>query len=358
MENPIPYLQLFIIIQCILLLAYLSLNERLSLTSNKILAALMAVLSIHMVVNILVQHIFTDLPPSLGIGLGFCYGPIFYFYAKSLAFQKFQFERTDLMHVIPFVVAQALAITTNISAITFAIGIFISLFGYALGTWKHLREYRYVLSQTRSDYDQITLNWLSNLLVLQLSLLVLNIISVGLYSSGYMIAGLITEIALFCGLWLLVSMMIFQGLQHPTLFAGISDEDQQVADSAQQGEPKAIQPELEEYMDIIEQHMQDNAPYLNPGLTLKSLGRQTTIIPKNISQAINSVAGKNFSEYVNHYRIQHACKLLTSAENEELTVMDVMLESGFITKSNFNRAFKAHTGMTPFEFKQKKPINA
>jgi AraC-like DNA-binding protein len=31
------------------------------------------------------------------------------------------------------------------------------------------------------------------------------------------------------------------------------------------------------------------------------------------------------------------------------------LEAGFNTKASFNRAFKAHTGMTPSQFKKRLP---
>ncbi len=352
MENPAPYIQLFIVVQCILFFAYLVTGQRLLFLPNKLLALLMAVLALHMGSNIVNQELQVQLVPSIGTSLGFCYGPILYLYTISLTQQNFRLNSRHLLHVLPALSAQLLVHGTSLPTLVFAIGIFASLISYTLLSWQHIKRYRYILSQTRSDYEQVALRWLSTLLVLQFVLLILNIGSVALHTNGYLVAGMVAEIILFFGLWLLVSFMVFQGMQQPSVFAGVSDEDQQVAESSnpEQGLPSE---ELQTIMASIDSHMVKSQAFLNSGLTVKSLGRQLSIIPKNISLAINGVAQKNFSEYVNSHRIAHACQLLGSEQGQQLSIMDVMYESGFVTKSNFNRAFKAETGCTPIEYKQK-----
>jgi AraC-like DNA-binding protein len=47
------------------------------------------------------------------------------------------------------------------------------------------------------------------------------------------------------------------------------------------------------------------------------------------------VKGENVSRYVNRQRIEHACTLLQRGQS----VTAAMLDSGFNTKSNFNREF-------------------
>lgn len=55
-----------------------------------------------------------------------------------------------------------------------------------------------------------------------------------------------------------------------------------------------------------------------------------------------------FTDFVNEYRIQQACKLL--AENP--TVTEVCYSTGFNNLSHFTKTFKAVTGKTPREYKK------
>jgi AraC-like DNA-binding protein len=65
---------------------------------------------------------------------------------------------------------------------------------------------------------------------------------------------------------------------------------------------------------------------------------------------------QNFYDYVSKYRIEEAKKLLVDSINNK-TVLEVLYQVGFNSKSSFNTAFKKFTGVTPSHFK-KKPKNA
>ena len=88
--------------------------------------------------------------------------------------------------------------------------------------------------------------------------------------------------------------------------------------------------------------------YLDPDLTLARISRRMGRPLKQISMAINTTTGENVSRYINKYRIEHACRMLDAGEN----VTNTMLESGFNTKSNFNREFLRITGKTPSQWQQ------
>lgn len=85
------------------------------------------------------------------------------------------------------------------------------------------------------------------------------------------------------------------------------------------------------------------ALYLDADLTLERLSRRLLVPAKRLSTAINRTTGENVSRYVNGFRIRHACARLTAGES----VTVAMLDSGFNTKSNFNREFLRVTGMAP-----------
>lgn len=352
MEQAIPFLQSFIIAQCLLFLAFLSFNARAKVLSNRILGIFISALALHMLLNLFNQHLLIGFLPNVGVSLGLCYGPILYFYSKALAYRDFKFTPIHLVHTVPFFVALLLVTFSRLDTLVYAFAIFSSLLVYSFAIVRMLQQYRYILSQIRSDYEQITLNWISYLLTLQFVLLALNITSVSLYMSGFVFFGQLTEIFLFAGLWVFVSLGIYQGLQHPQLFSGVTDEDKQIVTTGDDTQ-KLPDELLDDLMEQIDAYMTEKEPFLMAGLTVKDLGKQLSLNPRYISQAINAKAGKNFSEYVNVYKVKHACQLLSSTELLNLTIIDVMLQSGFNTKSNFNRAFKSETGLTPFEYKQK-----
>ncbi len=86
--------------------------------------------------------------------------------------------------------------------------------------------------------------------------------------------------------------------------------------------------------------------YLNADLTLERLSRRLLVPAKQLSTAINRATGENVSRYVNALRIDHACGLLLEGRN----VTEVMLSSGFNTKSNFNREFLRLKGSPPSQW--------
>jgi AraC-like DNA-binding protein len=59
--------------------------------------------------------------------------------------------------------------------------------------------------------------------------------------------------------------------------------------------------------------------------------------------------GKTFIEFLNEFRITHACKLLADTE---LSVTDICFESGFNNFSHFTKFFKRVTNMSPTEYRK------
>ncbi len=92
-------------------------------------------------------------------------------------------------------------------------------------------------------------------------------------------------------------------------------------------------------------------PYINPELTVELLAKAASMRPKELSELINTQLGQNFFDYVNRYRIEEAQKLLTNPVDKKITVLEILYQVGFNSKSSFNTLFKKYTGITPTEFK-------
>lgn len=87
---------------------------------------------------------------------------------------------------------------------------------------------------------------------------------------------------------------------------------------------------------VLEKKIHESELYLDPNLTLALLARKTGVPARNFSAAVNSVKQCNVSQWINGFRVERAKELLLSTS---LPVTHIMLESGFMTKSNFNREF-------------------
>ena len=93
----------------------------------------------------------------------------------------------------------------------------------------------------------------------------------------------------------------------------------------------------------LDQLMAERQPYLDPDLTLAKLARKLTVPAKSLSATINRGRAENVSRYVNRLRVEHACTLLEKGT----PITAAALESGFNTKSNFNREFSRVMESTP-----------
>ena len=112
--------------------------------------------------------------------------------------------------------------------------------------------------------------------------------------------------------------------------------------------PVPMSPEL---MRQICDLMESQKLYLNSELKLNDVADAMNTNRNLISNCINSQRGCSFSQFVSTYRVEHAKDLIR--RQPDIKISEVWMQSGFSTEGSFFRTFKAFTGMTPSEFKQK-----
>jgi AraC-like DNA-binding protein len=56
---------------------------------------------------------------------------------------------------------------------------------------------------------------------------------------------------------------------------------------------------------------------------------------------------RNFSDFLNSYRIREATGRLADPEQKQLPVLTIAMDAGFRSLSSFNKAFKDTHGVTP-----------
>ncbi|MEM1121516.1 MAG: AraC family transcriptional regulator [Bacteroidota bacterium] len=86
--------------------------------------------------------------------------------------------------------------------------------------------------------------------------------------------------------------------------------------------------------------------YLNPNLTLKKFADHLDSNTSYVSKTINDGYGKNYSALLNHYRVLEIQRAFLKGEHREYTIESIYKKAGFKSKSAFQKAFKAQTGLT------------
>lgn len=150
----------------------------------------------------------------------------------------------------------------------------------------------------------------------------------------------------------IITWFVFKALYHPVIFTGVKSSQQPMKSqngvklSAKQGE------RLKKDAEKLQRFMTAQKPYLDFELTLQKLATQIGMPEKDLSLALNQELGKHFFDFVNDYRIAEAKTLLSSTEHRHLTVLEVLYQVGFNSKSSFYTAFKKATQQTPSAYRK------
>lgn len=130
-------------------------------------------------------------------------------------------------------------------------------------------------------------------------------------------------------------------------------EEMYLIDSISEPEIKKEKPvliedeDLKEHFDQLLSYMEEEEPYLNPKLSLRSLAQEMQIHPNQLSYVLNTSSKKNFNSFVNDYRIDYFKKIAVDSSKSHISFLGLAYESGFNSKTVFNTYFKKREGITP-----------
>jgi len=86
-------------------------------------------------------------------------------------------------------------------------------------------------------------------------------------------------------------------------------------------------------------------------ITLHYLASKIHINPAYLSRKFQEEVGVGFSEYVNHYRLMMAKKMLI--DKPEASIGEISEKCGFNSQHYFSQMFRKETGLSPREYRMK-----
>lgn len=318
-----------------------------------------------------------DRPSNLGIfrsTIAFLQIPVFYLYVLSVSYSDFKLKPKHLTHAIPFLIVNAVLIprfyfVDDASKMDFIINrksmielqfihvlIHVQIIVYFAAIFMLLKRAKKLYLENNAGTHINSYNWLFQfatlLSILYVVAIVKNIFKFSEYPdiSEWIKAGImVMQPFIIC--WYL-----FKALNNPDLFRNIDSKLKLVKDIISEEKINASTAVAEklysEELLKLQQYMSEEKPFLNPALTIQDVSNDIQIPVRDLSLLINHKLEQHFYDFINAYRIENAKNILKDTSKSKVTILEILYEVGFNSKSSFNTAFKKHTGFTPTDFRK------
>lgn len=292
--------------------------------------------------------------------------PLLFLYILSVIYADFRLKKIHALHGLHWLVSLLILIpsfflasyadkevfvtnydTTFEGSFLNILGILMSL-GYFIAMVYYVFRYRKLLKENYTDEDSFkNYKWLKQFIVLITIGQILTLIKGYIRDAGFSedLTATFRIIVLLFGVFF-IFWLFLKALHSPKLFRGV-----QVGLATSKEIENKVNP-TEDRIEDLKKYMTDEEPFLNPSLTIRNLADQMQMPMRDLSVLINQKLDKHFFDFVNQYRIEKAKKLLSNTSKQKLTVLEILYEVGFNSKSSFNTAFKKHTGKTPTQYRK------
>jgi AraC-like DNA-binding protein len=178
--------------------------------------------------------------------------------------------------------------------------------------------------------------WLMQFALLILALDVIGLIKNILRFSSSDVIFSFASIIVVINILIFISWVLMISLKQPGMFTGIYSDMRLVKKILTDQKDTKDSNESSQIIKQLKLHMSSNEPFLDSSLSVYDLATQMDMSVRDLSLLINHTLNQHFFDFVNHYRIQKAMELLRDPENRQVTVLEVLYEVGFNSKSSFN----------------------
>jgi len=341
---------LIIVFQSVLFAVVLLTDAGPKRTSNRLLAAFLLVLGMQFAAITAVNlHAESSFLASGFCVYGFLYGPVLFFYTKTLVYRSIRFRFSQVFHLLPAACFLGFAALGHSICRPLGPLLYVSLLAYITMAVRALVAYRKVIRDTQSSNARIDLQWLQWTIIMFSFILLLDMVDQFLVPLQ-IIAGIS---AIHLAILVLINWIFYKGLKQPQIFLGISKGDEMLAmNYSAPPESKLPSDDEKKELERIQQFMQSSRVYTQADLGLTELARMLDIPPRKLSYLINSFMDQNFVGFINQYRIEMAKDRLMNPADRGETILEIMYDVGFNSKSSFNTLFKQYTGFTPSDFRK------
>ncbi|MFK7922374.1 MAG: helix-turn-helix domain-containing protein [Bacteroidia bacterium] len=320
---------------------------------------------------------FVNGPSNVGMfqsSVTFLQFPTFYLYVLSVCYTDFELKPKQLLHAVPFLLTNLILLprfyavdmaakisfleqNSSMLEIRFNhLFIHVQIALYIAATFLLLRRVRKIYLENYAGASLESIHWLFQLTLALSFFYIIALIKNIFKFSAYPDISEWLKIGLFIFELLIISWYLFKALNHPSLFRKI-DSKLKLLKSIISEEKKSahLAAEVQTYDDELRklsEYMSEQKPFLNPSLSIQNVSDSIEIPTRDLSLLINHQLGQHFFDFINTYRIEEAMAILRDETKNDVTVLEILYQVGFNSKSSFNTAFKKHTSTTPTAYRK------
>jgi len=310
----------------------------------------------------------------LGFSLVILYSPIYFLYIKTLAFNE-SWHQKMLMHLLPYVLYNIILfahiqisdltvrpqtgfLVGNKSSIILAYsGIMLAIIslGYLIWGITIFLKYRRHLKTNISNIEPGYYRWIQYLLIAYFILL-FTIYGVIEFHDilGISSAHIFKYVTLLIISWVFV--LGFLALQQKSFYRRtekyILPENKDSLKTGKYQRSGLSSDQIENLANRLQVSFDENEWYTEENISLGELAKRLNTSPPYLSQVINQKFQMNFYDLINSRRIESVKSKMKNPSFSHLSILGIAQESGFKSKSAFNKAFKKFVGTTPSTFRK------
>jgi len=239
-------------------------------------------------------------------------GPLLYIYTRQLTSPDQRFNRKDILHFCPLLVG--LWMPTWVIVISVIIYLYLS--------HRKIQDFYSRLRPVLMDRSRFAFRRLERAFVL-----------LGLFC----VFALVNDVFWFAVAFVLIGITV-EAMLKPDIGAQLTMPITDRSDAREKGRR-------------LKEAVAANRIYGDAELTLATLAVKLMIHPHDLSRIMNIGLEKNFSDFINEFRVREIAQKMRDPAYDRLTLLGIAYESGFNSQRTFHRVFKEMTGKTPLEYK-------
>lgn len=283
-----------------------------------------------------------------GISCGYMFGPLLFFYATVITSKQIRFDSKVLVHLIPFIISIIfLSLRVKHFLVYSFILMHVQIFVYLIASLRRLRTYSVDLKKYYSSVEKISTHRIEIVLFVFIVMWLIEIANFFIFvfftSIPHGQYKILETLALTVN-FIFALLFVYYNMKNPLVTITLSNNNRKRYEKS-----KLTAEKKEEYLAKLKNYLDSEKPFLTPSITLNDLSEYLDIPSRDLSQVINESFKMNFYDLINTRRVEEAKKMLKSSNNK--TILEILYQSGFNSKSTFNAVFKKCTGITPTEYK-------
>jgi len=341
-------------------------------TANYYLALILFIISLYLLEHyFILENLRIKFPhfTSVPVALTYLIAPLLYFYVKAVLGESIKLNKKNILHFIPAIICFLSILPFFLESTEYKIFrianfdpnnfqlpanravyfglLLIQLAIYLYLARKYLNKKNKILDKRSFKNINVIVNWLRFFLYgITIFLLCYFIVFLMFITTDYNLS--ITFYTLLLVPALFIHFIAYWTIKESLITQSIGSEksnDRYKNSTLSKNKVDNLKTEL---LNIVG----TEKIYRDSSVSLQEVSKLLSINSRYLSQLVNQEFNRNFTDFINSYRVNETIALFKNKKYENWDLLSIAMEAGFSNKNTFIRVFKQHTNQLPSDFRK------